>query len=188
MSSVSTISTSRSHSKSPPRPDGYNARREHERAPSRSSHHSRARKRRYSDSVSDHSDSSYSSGERQRSRSREWARDRNTRRRRQESSPEVRGRPRNTSEDGSRRGRTRSINMDHSRIAKERRSATPNTEQTHHPLRKDTREATIRRPSHLDNPPNNGYSRPTAQSSRRERSLSPYSKRLALTQAMNIGR
>ncbi|PKX94429.1 zinc finger CCHC-type containing 10 [Aspergillus novofumigatus IBT 16806] len=187
MSSVSTISTSRSHSVSPPRHEVYTESRGRDRAQSMSSPQPHSRKRRYSDSLSDHSDSSYSSGGRQRSRSREWETDRNTRRRRRESSPEERGRPRNISEDGSRRGRTRSLSMDQSQIAKERRSATPDTVKgRHHPTRES--RGNMSRSRHLDRQRNHAFSGPMSGSARKERSLSPYSKRLALTQAMNMER
>ncbi|EAL90268.1 hypothetical protein V8F44DRAFT_487359 [Aspergillus fumigatus] len=187
MSSVSTISTSRSHSVSPPRHELYTESRGRDRAQSMSSPQPQSRKRRYSVSLSYHTDSSFSSGGRQRSRSREWETDRNTRRRRRESSPEERGRPRNISEDGSRRGRTRSLSMDQSRIAKERLSATPDTVKgRHHPTRES--RGNLSRSRHLDRQRDHAFSRPTSGSARKERSLSPYSKRLALTQAMNMER
>lgn len=82
--------------------------------------------------------------------------------------------------------------MDKSRIAKERRSMTPETVRGRdYP----------RRPSSRDNgapaddsyrPSNHSYGGPSregyAPAQSRDRSLSPYSKRLALTQAMNMGR
>ncbi|KAE8136202.1 zinc knuckle-domain-containing protein [Aspergillus pseudotamarii] len=196
VSSVSTISTSRSHSQSPPRRRGYSARNEPHGTKSASSHHEKLRKRRYSDSSSSHSAHSYSYGEkdRTRSRSREWTGDRNTRRRRRASSPEERGRARNLSRDGSRRDRTRSQSIDQGRIARERRSATPET--MHDPNRPGRLSRdTFRHSGRSDG----GYSKAHGEGSghnrghavpqpRRERSLSPYSKRLALTQAMNIGR
>ncbi|KAL4888427.1 zinc knuckle-domain-containing protein [Aspergillus ambiguus] len=161
VSSVSTISTNRSRSASPRR--GSYAASVHDRTRSRSP---RPRKRRYSDSSSDMSASSYSSGERTRSRSREWTSERNIRRRHRESSPEERGRARNISRNGSRRARTRSRSVDPSRISRSRIS-------DHRHARGHGERADRDR---------------RAPEPRRERSLSPYSKRLALTQAMNIGR
>ncbi|KAE8322018.1 zinc knuckle-domain-containing protein [Aspergillus sergii] len=195
VSSVSTISTSRSHSQSPPRRREFNARNEPHRTKSTSSHHEKLRKRRYSDSSSSHSTHSYSYGEknRARSRSREWTGDRNTRRRRRESSPEERGRARNLSRDGSRRGRTRSQSIDQGRIIRERRSVTPETMHDPNRPRRLSRD-TFRHSGHSDgrysrtHDGRSGYSQGhTVPQPRRERSLSPYSKRLALTQAMNIG-
>ncbi|PYH41541.1 zinc finger CCHC-type containing 10 [Aspergillus saccharolyticus JOP 1030-1] len=177
-SSVSTISTSRSHSRSPSR--------RQERRRSMSSRPSSRRKRRYSDSPSTHSIASYTSGERDsRSRSREWSDDRNTRRRRRASSPEERGRPRNLSPDGGRRDRSRSHSADRSRMAKNRRSVTP-------PLatRSDYQDPNHRKAQSRPDPVGSGGGRGPGQQlppPRRERSLSPYSKRIALTQAMNFG-
>lgn len=175
MSSVSTISTSRSQSRSPPRHGGD------ERTGSR---HSRIRKRHYSDSSSGRSVSPYSSGERARSRSREWARDRNTRRRRRESSPAERGRSANLSRDGRQKYRSRSRDRD--QIARGRRSLTPHR-------RRRSRGAAPPEPSHNRSEhapgrrPRNEPDYSAAQPPR-DRSLSPFSKRLALTQAMNMGR
>ncbi|PYH95825.1 hypothetical protein BO71DRAFT_350383 [Aspergillus ellipticus CBS 707.79] len=186
-SSVATISTSRSHSRSPVRGGDYGARRSHDRTRSISSH---PRKRRYSDTSSHYSDASHSSGEKDaRSRSREWSDDRNTRRRHRESSPDERGRPRHLSRDGGRRDRTRSRSVDHSRIARTRRSATPIT----HPEGNYSGSR-----DHMDRPgPSHGRSANFGSGGgrdqgrgpppQRERSLSPYSKRIALTQAMNTG-
>ncbi|KAE8147009.1 zinc knuckle-domain-containing protein [Aspergillus avenaceus] len=189
MSSVSTISTSRSHSQSPPRRGGYAARSGSDRAKSTSEHHSRLRKRRYSDTSSIHSNSSYSSKERVRPQSSEWTDDRNTRRRRRESSPEERGRARNLSRGGNRRDRSRSGSINPSYIARERRSVTPDAG-----LESDYPGTSGKRSDRLGDRSNRahggqndrGQHRSTPPS-RKERSLSPYSKRLALTQAMNIG-
>ncbi|KAL2802131.1 zinc knuckle-domain-containing protein [Aspergillus granulosus] len=176
-SSVSTISTNRSRSASPRRGEGTRGRR----AKSLTSHHSFSRKRRHSDSSSGYSVSSYSSKERSRSRSPE----RNIRRRRRESSPKERGRPRNMSRDDDRRDRnkSRSRNIDKNRNTRGRRSVTP--EKTIPERSYATRSPSIDK---LHVPYNekreDGRNRPFP---RRERSLSPYSKRLALTQAMNMG-
>ncbi|KAL4868142.1 zinc knuckle-domain-containing protein [Aspergillus spectabilis] len=177
-SSVSTISTSRSRSGSPRR-DRYEERRG-VRTESPNSRQSWTRKRRHSDASSSYSVSSHSSREKSRTRSRE----RNIRRRRRESSPKERGRPRDVSPDGDRRDRSRSYSMDKDRVARGRRSTTP---QENVPQRKYIgRTSPKKQPSSTSNDrrrDEQNRARP-----RRERSLSPYSKRLALTQAMNIGR
>ncbi|PLB44013.1 hypothetical protein P170DRAFT_441460 [Aspergillus steynii IBT 23096] len=184
--SVSTISTSRSRSESPPRRSGYTARSGRDRTRSVSSH-SRPRKRRYSDS-SGYTGSS-PSREGARSRSRDWPDDRNTRRRHRESSPVHRGRAVNVSRDGERRERSRSRSVDQSRIARSRRSITPAELDNDHRTSKgyprdhqDRREGTRGRFSQAHDK-RSGRDQGQAP---RERSLSPYSKRLALTQAMNI--
>ncbi|KAI9376824.1 zinc knuckle-domain-containing protein [Aspergillus egyptiacus] len=175
-SSVSTISTNRSRSESPRR-EGYEEQRRGGRTRSQASHHSWSRKRRYSDSSSDYSVSSYPSRR---------TPERNIRRRRRESSPKERGRPRDVSRDGDRRDRSRSRRIDKGRPARARRSITPgetNLERSY-----------ARRPSpriqpngpHNDNGRQHERNRPAPP--QRERSLSPYSRRLALTQAMNMGR
>ncbi|KAL2832012.1 zinc knuckle-domain-containing protein [Aspergillus cavernicola] len=180
VSSVSTISTNRSRSKSPRR-DRYDERRKGVRAKSQSSHHSWSRKRRHSDSSSGYSVSSHSSGERSRTRSP----GRNIRRRRRESSPKERGRPRDISRDGGRRDRSRSHSIDKGRVTRGRWSITP--------------DGTVPDRSYAARPsprvqPSNSYNdrrqdeRNRPLPPRRERSLSPFSKRLALTQAMNMGR
>ncbi|OQD77542.1 hypothetical protein PENDEC_c002G01391 [Penicillium decumbens] len=176
--SVSTISTNRSPSASP-------VRRSRHGSPSngRSVSPPKSRKRRYSGASE--SVSSYSSGARQRSRSREWTEDRNIRRRRRESSPEERGRHRDSGHQ--RRSDRRSRSVDKSRIAKERCSMTPS---------KTTDERSGTR-SYRDRESPSAHVRPSGRSRQdhrarpdppRERSLSPFSKRLALTQAMNYGR
>lgn len=184
VSSVSTISTNRPPSASPTRHRSYDAKSSRPRTRSLSPDYSKSGKRRYSYSSSDYSNSSV---ERPRSRSRELTRDRNTRRRRRESSPVERGRPKHLSRNGSRGDRSRSQSMDRSRIARERRSVTPDAVRE----RKYNRRSFSR-----DNmsPPGNerrsglGRSDAPAQPPRKERSLSPYSKRLALTQAMNMAK
>ncbi|RAK93664.1 hypothetical protein BO79DRAFT_186350 [Aspergillus costaricaensis CBS 115574] len=116
-----------------------------------------------------------------RSRSREWQGDRNTRRRRRESSPEERGRPRHLSRDRERRDRSRSQSVDHSRIARTRRSATPEKRpERGYPASRNYGDG----PSHSQK---DGRGQGRAPPPPRERSLSPYSKRLALTQSMNMG-
>ncbi|KAL4975448.1 zinc knuckle-domain-containing protein [Aspergillus desertorum] len=179
-SSVSTISTNRSRPISPRR-EGYEKKRGESKARSQTSHHSWSRKRRYSDSSSGYSVSSCSSKERSRTRSPE----RNTRRRRRESSPKERGRPRDISRDGSRRGRSRSHSLDKERVARGRRSLTH--EETD-PDRSYAKPYTSRSQPKASYHERVGVGRKHAQLPPRQRSLSPYSKRIALTQAMNMGR
>ncbi|RDW76263.1 uncharacterized protein DSM5745_06255 [Aspergillus mulundensis] len=177
-SSVATISTNRSRSGSPQRERYAEPRR---RSKSPTSHHLWARKRRHSDSSPGDSVSSYSSREGSRTRSPE----RNTRRRRRESSPKERGRTRDISRDGSRQTRSRSHSMDKGRVARGRRSLTAEEIE---PVRSYAKAFTS-----MDQPRVCKHERVSAERShapppRRERSLSPYSKRIALTQAMNMGR
>ncbi|KAL4877181.1 zinc knuckle-domain-containing protein [Aspergillus karnatakaensis] len=164
-SSVSTLSTNRSRSRSLKRD------RHEERTESRQSW---SRKRRHSDASSGYSISSYSSKDKPRTRSPE----RNIRRRRRESSPKERGRPRDLSPDGGRRDRSRSYSMGKAPVARGRRSRTP--------------RETVPGPNHRGPPSttfnDHGGGENRGPPPRHERSLSPYSKRLALTQAMNLGR
>ncbi|KAK2806010.1 hypothetical protein FQN50_006025 [Emmonsiellopsis sp. PD_5] len=187
-SSVSTISTNRSWSRSPRR----------KRDISRSPYRSRERKRKMSDSLSEHSNITASSAERRGAPSR--APDRNTRRRRKSRSPSARGRHRDSDRRGSWRNRSRSESMDRSSIAKQRRSLTPGSPnrgqysgrgrpgraRSPEP-RQGTRGSPARGRPH--EPTHNGArERPQSPPPRKERSLSPFSKRLALTQAMNMNR
>ncbi|KAJ5740967.1 zinc knuckle-domain-containing protein [Penicillium malachiteum] len=177
--SVATISTTRSTSASPNRERKQSGHAK-DRQPSVSPSPGKTRKRRYSDSGDSISGSSYSSGASHRSRSREWAEERNIRRRRRESSPEERGRHRDSRQARDHR-RSRSINK--SQITKERRSMTPNpghgrSEQRSYRDRDDPSAQPTR-------PKQESRARPGPT---RERSMSPYSRRLALTQSMNIPR
>ncbi|KAJ5995771.1 hypothetical protein N7481_002748 [Penicillium waksmanii] len=179
--SISTISTNRSASRSPaPR----SSRGGGDKGNSASPAASKSRKRRYSDSADSYSASSYSSGARHRSRSREWTEDRNIRRRRRESSPEQRGRKRDSEGQDPRRER-RSRSAESPRAAKERRSMTPEAKQDH---------SSRRSYRNRENPPTQTEGGRPKQEPRgrpgppRQRSMSPYSKRLALTQSMNVGR
>ena len=135
----------------------------------------RKRRRNSGGSSSSHS-SDYSNRPTRRNRSRDG--DRNTRRRRSSVSPDTRGRdrslPRNS---GKRRTMSRSDSMDRGRIARGRQSLTPRSPpQAERVYRRGSgaQEGVGNRPSH-------------AQAPRKEKSLSPFSKRLALTQAMNLG-
>ncbi|KAJ6131083.1 hypothetical protein N7523_001543 [Penicillium sp. IBT 18751x] len=180
--SVSTISTNRSASASPDRRSKHGSQSNGRQAVSVSPP-PKSRKRRYSDASQ--SASSYSSGARQRSRSREWTEERNIRRRRRESSPEERGRHRDPGT--RRRSDRRSRSVDKSRIAKERRSITP-PETT---IDRDGRRSYRDRESPPTHQHSSGRSRQDQRARPeppRERSLSPFSKRLALTQAMNHAR
>ncbi|KAL3435268.1 zinc knuckle-domain-containing protein [Aspergillus tetrazonus] len=178
-SSVSTISTNRHRSISP-RQERYGKRREESKTRSQTSYHSSSRKRRYSDSSSDYSVSSYSSREVSRTRSP----GRNTRRRRRESSPKERGRPRDVSRDGSRRGRSRSYSVDRGRVVKGRRSLTQEETDADRSYAKPYTSRSQPKASYHEW---GGVERNHAQPPPRQRSLSPYSKRIALTQAMNMG-
>ncbi|KAJ5587873.1 uncharacterized protein N7459_003638 [Penicillium hispanicum] len=183
-SSVSTISTNRSASASPDR----NKRRADGNgrgASSESPPPGKSRKRRYSDSAGSYSGSSYS-GDRRRSRSREWAEDRNIRRRRRESSPNERGRHRDAREHSRRDRRSRSA--DKSRIAKERRSMTPNASHDRSGRRSYRDREVPTTQSHASQPARSRQDPRARPEPPRERSLSPFSKRLALTQAMNLDR
>ncbi|KAJ5622847.1 hypothetical protein N7490_011452 [Penicillium lividum] len=174
--SVATISTTRSASASPDRRSNP---REHARdraTTSVSPPADKSRKRRLSDSGESYSGSSYS-GVRHRSRSREWAEDRNIRRRRRESSPEERGRHR----DSRHRDQRRSSSVDQGQIAKERRSTTPRTGRN----RSGQRSYRDRSPPVHAHPARSRQEPRARAGPPRERSMSPYSKRLALTKAMN---
>ncbi|PLN80932.1 zinc knuckle-domain-containing protein [Aspergillus taichungensis] len=179
VSSVSTISTNRSRSRSPPRRDDYSSRSQDRRTES-TSRHAKPRKRRYSDSSSGYS--SYSSGEDNRSRDRGWTGDRNTRRRRRESSPDARGRARDIPRGGDRPDRMRSHSGDRFRGTRGGRSDSPNAMDDRAYSGGPSRSYTGR----LERQSGGRDSGPPQPP--RERSLSPFSKRLALTQAMNMSR
>ncbi|OAX83865.1 hypothetical protein ACJ72_01767 [Emergomyces africanus] len=188
--SVSTISTKRSWSRSPPR----------KRNISPSPHRSREHKRKLSRSVSQ--DSHFSSSSVERKAARSTGNEGNTRRRRRGShSPIERGRRHDSSRRGSWRNRSRSQSMDRSSIAKQRRSLTPepvdqNSRRTgrdhdSHPRSLEEVQDMPRRPARagVHEPPHDrGRGRRENPPPRKERSLSPFSKRLALTQAMNMNR
>lgn len=186
--SVSTISTHRSVSPKRARRRGddpyFTSQRE------TPEYESRATKRRRSSSSKSGSRSSRSissdddadrSGQRRSSGA-------NQRRRHRLSSPERRGRP-DSHRGASRRTKSRSLSLERSRIAKERKSLTPAS--PNHS--KVDREYQVReshryseKPAHRsDRGKNRRLDR--GQPPRKERSLSPFSKRLALTQAMNRG-
>lgn len=181
--SVSTISTNRSASASPDRRSRHGTSGNGGRTSSMSPDHAKSRKRRYSDSSEGYSEMSHSGAPR-RSTSREWADDRNIRRRRRESSPEERGRNRDSRRHNSRRHR--STNADGDPTTKERRSMTPDGDHGRSGGRSyRDREAPSgqARPAPSERSRQEPRARPNPP---RQRSLSPYSKRLALTQSMNM--
>jgi hypothetical protein len=181
MSSISTISTNRSYSASPRR-SGHGAHHSRGRDVSTSLSPTKARKRRYSDS-SEGRDGSVHSGPKERSPSRERTDDRNTRRRRRESSPEERGRHRGEGRHSQRRHR-HSRSADKDRFPKERRPTTPDAPRDRDRSYRDRASP----PRQAQTERSRQEPKPRANQPPRERSLSPFSKRLALTQAMNIGR
>jgi hypothetical protein len=185
ISTISTISTNPSISPKRPRrgaDEPMMSQREdiNFRSPSRD------RKRRYRSSSS----LSYSSSDRSLPR-KEWGDHR--RRRHRTISPESRGRP-NSQRRGSRRSRSRSESIDKSRIARERKSMTPHVidqeqrRSDHIGSRMDRHG--FDRGGKGDTSRHSGNARQFASSQpvRKERSLSPYSRRLALTQSMNMVR
>ena len=155
-------------------------------------------KRRRSSQSSPRSYSSTSSTERRR-RHRSRDGDRNTRRRHSSISPDRRGRDRSIPALRHKR-RTQSRSRDRSWIARNRQSMTPASPHTREsmngrayqsgprgqPREPDSAAQVNDRKSdwRAGNNNGNGISRPPY---RKDRSLSPFSKRLALTQAMNMG-
>ncbi|KAG0152828.1 zinc knuckle-domain-containing protein [Penicillium digitatum] len=175
--SVETISTNRSYSSSP-RHDKIGT-ADRGRRDDSSASPAKSRKRRYSGST-EGSSGSFHSGPKNRSPSRERTDDRNTRRRRRESSPDERGRHRGAGRHSERRDR-RNKSVDKDRV-KESRATTQDAPQD--------RSYRDRASPPLQSQPGRSRPEPTSQKNQplRERSLSPFSKRLALTQAMNAER
>ena len=185
--SISTISTNRSRSR-PPKRSNYNAESDQatsqqvprfSRSPSRSPPRKRKHDRLSSESMS-------------RSPSRSRSRDRKSRRHRK-SSPDDRGRS-NAHRRGSHRSRsrTRSLSMDKSRVAKQRRSL-DDSSKVNGEDEKTYRSRDVRSSHRRDDSPSRRSNGKAAYHSgqppqRKERSLSPYSRRLALTQSMNMNR
>ena len=171
------------------------------------SHSATRKRRRESSSPSRSYSSDYSMRQQRRDRYGDGTRDgdRNTRRRRSSVSPDTRGRDRSPPRGaGKRRTMSRSDSMDRSRVAQSRHSMTP----TSPPLRPLQARAngrglasnldSMRRKDQNAKDPNIRSSTRSGGGSfenrpqqapplRKERSLSPFSKRLALTQAMNMG-
>jgi hypothetical protein len=188
--SVSTISTNRSLSPKRARRDSgdryVTSQRENDELP-RYSSKDRKRRRKSSSSMSESMSDLSSIEERRKG---------NGRRRRRTVSPEPRGRPTADRRGSHRsRSRSRSLSVDQSRVARGRKSMTPvfmrmdrsghddvGRGQENKPFAKDRRHGK-RQVLY------NGRDSPKRRETpiRKERSLSPYSKRIALTQAMNMG-
>lgn len=191
------------HRHSSSSPDSRRGERDH-RMRSRPRSINRKRRRSASSSLSYTSVSSREGGRKDISMNEH----RNTRRRRSLISPERRGRDRGHDGRSIRRTRSRSNSMDRSQVARNRQSMTPGAtskganersrkgtgSQGRQPLKDrdrrfsndDDRYGSSFRDGNTDDFRRN---RPLPSSPpRRGRSLSPFSKRLALTQAMNMGR
>lgn len=151
------------------------------------------RKRRRSVSSSEDSYTSGSSHDRRRAQPVHQD-DRVTRRRRSSISPDNRGRDRDPHHSN---GGRRSNSVDKSRIARDRRSLTPDPRDQ--PSTRDQPRPNGRRRYTNDDERYGGSIRDAGRNAdnaplrkqptvRKERSLSPFSRRLALTQAMNLGR
>ena len=168
------------------------------------SNHRKRRRSSSSSSLSYTSDSSHGG----RVRDISMNEHRNTRRRRSSVSPERRGRDRKYDGRANRRTRSRSGSMDRSQVARNRQSMTPGVAngrlrdkvkghprtQDHRPLRDRDRRlsndddhygSSFRDENRGEPRRTEPQKRPPPRSGR---SLSPFSKRLALTQAMNMGR
>ncbi|KAI9864775.1 MAG: hypothetical protein M1830_006074, partial [Pleopsidium flavum] len=210
ITSVSTISTNASRSTSPRHSktgDGntyYTS--QQDRSVVSSYGMMRTRKRRR-ESISPSLSYSTESSIPERKDTRDGGKDRNTRRRHSSISPDERGRHQHA---GARRGSRRetSRSMDRSQIARHRRSMTPVTRgkdgrgQGGASSKLQGRNAVVndsRRNSNIDDRygsnqkdqgrlPGHRTQDSAPSLPRKERSLSPFSKRLALTQAMNMGR
>lgn len=215
--SVSTISTQRSRSASPLPTKiqrGGASLSQQKREPLSMSFHNgvdrKRRRRSRSSSLSHTSESSFEKKDRRRTEES----DRNTRRRRSSVSPEMRGRDVDYAR--KRRTRSRSSRRDRSQAARNRNSMTPapppNSDKAHasEQYRSSRDEASMRHRGQRYSNDNDRYGssfrnqgQPTRHNrlptrdepsdqnppfTRKERSLSPFSKRLALTQAMNMGR
>lgn len=175
-SSVSTISTNRSRSRSRALPSNPGDRYRADLRASRSRSRTPTRKRKYR-SVS--SSYSRSSGSPQRAPG-----SHRKSRRHRTISPIDRGRSSRTRR-GSRRSRTGSPSMDKSQITKHRVSMEPQNGHEDDGRQHD-RGNRWREKENERFPQDTRTFNPKQRESRRERSLSPYSKRLALTQAMNL--
>jgi Zinc knuckle len=208
--SISTVSTNRSRSESPATKPGRSTNNHYHHksqrngrspSPSRSPLTSRARKRRYDSMSSDSRDGS----------PRPAPGSHRKNRRHRTASPDDRGRP-HSFRRGSRRSRSGSlsVSMDKSRITKQRRVIDDGHDEEatarytndenfdsrrsrggnnrfYDNLSKETRggQSEKRNRDRLEEKYGDGGARRSAE--RKERSLSPYSRRLALTQAMNLG-
>ena len=113
--------------------------------------------------------------------------DRRIRRKRSSVSPDARGRNRGLHDGTSiRRARSRSRSLDRSRIARNRRSMTPKQVKSPHRESVNQRRGRFRDQNYEDRRAPRRTEMP--QNRVKARSISPFSKRLALTQAMNAGR
>ena len=200
--SVSTISTNLSRSRSPSprrskshRDDAYHTSQRTTSKPPFLKDATRKRQRSSSSSAASYS--SGSSAERPPA-SRHNVDDRNTRRRRSSISPDARGRDRDFyRKRGNRRSSSRNNSMDRSKVARNRNSMTPGIMNSNHDRHNEGRSQHVRDHERRYSNDNERYGRrdekpaqhaPPPPPIRKERSLSPFSKRLALTQAMNMGR
>ena len=196
-SSVSTISTSRSVSprRGEREDDGYMISQQSRQEGLGQSIPSR--KRRRPSNSSSQSDTSETSTDRM---GRPRSEERVTRPRREFLSPDERGRRRSRSSEGhhsQQRQKSRSSSLDRSQITRHRRSLTP---ESHYSHRDNARKAgrqhngSYAEKSYQQNGTNSKAASdrprnpPRQRSPPRQKSLSPFSKRLALTQAMNMGR
>ncbi|EXJ83798.1 hypothetical protein A1O1_07425 [Capronia coronata CBS 617.96] len=179
-SSVSTISTSKSRSATPPRSRDHQRPNRDRASPARlgTAAANSSRKRRHRSVSSSYSRSPRSPpgmpGSHRKSR------------RHRTISPIDRGRP-NSKRRGSHRSRTNSPSMDKSQITKDRRSLDDSDNDFDDRAGTRYRHVQPHGSNHGSRSPR-GFRIPQEHHgpSRRERSLSPYSKRLALTQAMNM--
>ena len=160
-------------------------------APGQGLDHEDQKYRRRSRSTS----ASYSSDAASRRRRRNHSEhgDRNVRRRYSSISPDTRGRDRDLPGTKNRRRRSRSISRDKGHTARNLRSVTPASSPSQDKSAGGERYNRVRpedEAPHDDrgrDKTNSGARGPAPPPPRKERSLSPYSKRLALTQAMNMG-
>lgn len=167
--SVSTISTSRSRTPPHKQKNDLDHTRRGRVRQSRSRSTSKPRKRKLRDSSVSHSPPPrvHSTNKNRRYRS---------------STPEDRGRPTDDRR-GSRRSRSRGMSSNRSEVTKQRRSLDEVHESNGRGIGDFQLEGRSR-----DRVGYRQAQQPTRKEPRKERSLSPYSRRLALTQAMNMGR
>ena len=183
--SVSTISTNRSISPKRARRKDEGSYFDSQQEPAET--RARVTKRRYSSSPHSSSESrSISPDDYPYPSDRRRSSEANQRRRHRQISPERRGRP-DSHRGASRRTKSRSLSLDRSRIAKERKSLTPASPGY---SKADRRYPEYDRSEDYSTRIDGGENRRPGMNEprqRKERSLSPYSKRLALTQSMNLG-
>lgn len=184
-SSVSTISTNRSPTRSPSPHRHEASKRTRRPAHSPAGDDRKRRRRSVSSSAASYSDRN----------DKPPAKERNTRRRRSSFSPGERGRPRSRSfvsnHNGPSRSRSRGFERSVSPFSK-RAHAVPRLSPVRRPRSRSPRRRAVPpsrepvgAPDRPHRPPPDAAGPPPP--SFRQRSLSPYSKRLALTQSMNMG-